>query len=768
MDMKRVVCVCILVASLAASSGCGVSKQGYLAKGNALFAAGKYDDASLNYRKAIQKDLSFGEAYYRLGLTAIKLDQEPLALEAFLHAVQLQPGNVDAKERFGDLCLSFYLADRSHPQALYTQIKKISDELISKNGNSYEGLMLKGYLASTDRKLPQAIEFFQKALHVNPSNAGVVTELVTLLMQNGQIKEGQDLAMDLIVRQKTSYGPIYDLLYAFYADNNRGPAAENILQIKVKNNPKNADYIVQLARHYSRLEKPVQMQGALRRLLDDPTNFPKAPLQVGDFYLGIRDYNAAIRYYQSGLDANPEAKTKLDYQKRSVLALLGMGNKEDAGRLAEQVVKENPTDSEALHLHAGILLDSGKRENADAAVREFQILASQKPRDAMLLLQLGQAYRLKGDLNAARDQFLESIKKQKDLTAARYELAEVSLIQQRPADALQQANQILALRPNDRRARLLRTAAWIATGERSMARGELARLIKEFPRDTEPQLQLGLLAIGERKYSDAIDILSKYRGSGDARVFNGMAAAYLHLQQYDNARAALNEGLKKAPDSPVLLERLADTEALSAHYDSAIEHLQKLLSADPKSVNLHRQMAEVYELKGDRASEIENYRQASELGPNDLAASLALADALARAGRTSEARMEFQRAVKMHPDNAPALNNAAFFLADSGGDLDEALRLAKQALEKVPGQPGFADTIGYIYLKKGLNDSALQTFTNLARKYPHAIFHYHLGLALYMKGDKAAARKELQAALSSGHPSTDDKARIHELLGKLG
>src|SRR5580704_202715 len=129
MDMKRVVCVCILVASLAASCGCGVTKQRYLAKGNALFAAGKYDDASLNYRKAIQKDLSFGEAYYRLGLTAIKLDQEPLALEAFLHAVQLQPGNVDAKERFGDLCLSFYLADRSHPQALYTQIKKISDEL---------------------------------------------------------------------------------------------------------------------------------------------------------------------------------------------------------------------------------------------------------------------------------------------------------------------------------------------------------------------------------------------------------------------------------------------------------------------------------------------------------------------------------------------------------------------------------------------------------------------------------------------------------------
>jgi Flp pilus assembly protein TadD len=45
-------------------------------------------------------------------------------------------------------------------------------------------------------------------------------------------------------------------------------------------------------------------------------------------------------------------------------------------------------------------------------------------------------------------------------------------------------------------------------------------------------------------------------------------------------------------------------------------------------------------------------------------------------------------------------------------------------------------------------------------------FHYHLGLALYVKGDKAAARKELQSALSD-HPSPEDKLRIRELLQKI-
>ncbi len=87
-----------------------------------------------------------------------------------------------------------------------------------------------------------------------------------------------------------------------------------------------------------------------------------------------------------------------------------------------------------------------------------------------------------------------------------------------------------------------------------------------------------------------------------------------------------------------------------------------------------------------------------------------LAEELARAGRHEEARALYREVAKAHPENAPALNNAAFFLADTGGDLDEALRLAKNALAKVPGQPNFSDTIGYIYLKKGMLDSAIQSF----------------------------------------------------------
>jgi tetratricopeptide (TPR) repeat protein len=756
-----------LVLCLLVPTGCSASKQSYVAKGNKLFAAGKYEEAALNYRAAIQKDPGFGEAYFRLGLTAVKLNQAHDAYGTLFRAVQLLPGDVEAKTKFADVCLSLYLAFPSHPQILYSQIGNLSDEFLSKNASSYEGLMLKGYLASTDKRPQEAIAYFRKALRVDASNDGVVTELAHLLIQEGEVQEGERLAMDLITRKKSSYGEAYDLMYDFYLKANRPADAESVLRAKVNNNPKNASYVLQLARHYSRAHAPEEMTGALQRLLDDPKDFPQAALWVGDFYLGLRKYPEAISYYRQGANANPEAKTKVIYQIRNVMALLSQGKKEEAARFAEQVKNEHPKDNAALRVHADILLDSGKRESADTAVQEFQALTSQNPGDGSLRLQLGRACRLKGDLEGARTQFLEVTRQRSDLLQARFQLAEIDLIQHRPQEAVKQANEILRTQPSNRRARLLYASGLIQAGDGETARAVLTQLTKDFRQDPEPRLQLGFLALAEKHFARAIDILSKYRASGDTRIFAALANAYMYEKQFDQARAVLNEGLAKRPGSSDLLEQLARTEALDGHYDLALAQFQKLLISDPASTVLLRHLAEVCDLQGDHARAIAFYQQAHRVAVDDVAVSVSLADALARAGRVNEASSIYQGVVRTHPDNAPALNNVAFFLADTGGDLDEALRLAKNALSKIPGQPSFADTVGYIYLKKGMLDSAIQSFSTLAHRYPtSASFRYHLGLALFQKGEKAGARKELQSALAN-HPSPQETLRIRELLNEI-
>ena len=75
--------------------------------------------------------------------------------------------------------------------------------------------------------------------------------------------------------------------------------------------------------------------------------------------------------------------------------------------------------------------------------------------------------------------------------------------------------------------------------------------------------------------------------------------------------------------------------------------------------------------------------------------------------------------------------------------------------------------MGYVYLKKNLNDSAIQVFRGLAKKYPNdSSFHYHLGLALIQTGDKSRARSELAAALSN-HPAADLRRKIETAIAKI-
>lgn len=736
--MTRVVCLGFVVLSLIALVGCGATKQSYVAKGNKLFAAGKYQEAELNYRAALQKDAGYSEAYYRLGLAAAKLDQAREAYDALLHAVQLVPANIDARSKLADLCLGLYLEDPGHSQRFYTQIDSLARGLLAQNPNSYEGLKLEGYLASTDRKPKDAILDFRKALTVNSSDPGVVTELAHLLIQDGEVEEGEQLVANLIDRKKTSYGLAYDLLYSFYLDKNRPAEAENVLNAKVANNPKNADYVLQLARHYRRNQNTQAMTATLERLLNDPKDFPQARLWVGDFYAGQADYARAIDYYRQGAETSRDNKDV--YQVRHVLAVLKQGQKDDAVLMAGEFARANPKDNALLRLHADLLLDQARSDQADVAVREFETLAAQTPGDVSLLMQLGRAYRLKGDLEGARSQFVKAlhqsdVHQSSDPTAARYELAEIALQQQHSREAVEQAGAILSAQPNDRRARLLYATALLQTGDAQTARGVLTRLMADYP--------------------------------GDVRVFAALASAYRGQKQLDQARQVLHDGLAKWPDSLALLEQLADIEALSGHYEAAQVQYEKLLSRDPRSLDLLRRLGEVADRLGDHNRAIAYYQRAHDLAPSDAAAEIELADAWARASRMDKAMALYQHVAKAHPENAPALNNTAFFLADSGGDLDEALRLAKQALAKTPGQPSFSDTVGYIYLKKGMLDNAIQSFSTLTRLYPTSpSFRYHLALALYQKGDKAVARKELKEALAN-HPSAQETSQIRELLNDI-
>jgi Flp pilus assembly protein TadD len=96
------------------------------------------------------------------------------------------------------------------------------------------------------------------------------------------------------------------------------------------------------------------------------------------------------------------------------------------------------------------------------------------------------------------------------------------------------------------------------------------------------------------------------------------------------------------------------------------------------------------------------------------------------------------------------------------------MKFAQKATQLDARQPVYTDTLGWVYLKKNLNESAIQVFRILTQKYPDdPTFHYHFGLALLQQGDKATARAELKTALAR-KPSEEVRRNIETVLARAG
>jgi Flp pilus assembly protein TadD len=157
-----------------------------------------------------------------------------------------------------------------------------------------------------------------------------------------------------------------------------------------------------------------------------------------------------------------------------------------------------------------------------------------------------------------------------------------------------------------------------------------------------------------------------------------------------------------------------------------------------------------------------------DLMPNDPRPHLQMAMIYDLSGRRGEARPLYDQVLKLQPDNPLALNNLAYLLAEEGGNLDQALTMAEKAKQKAPQNLDIADTLGWIYIKKNLSENAVRVLQEIVSKQPgNPIYRYHYGMALYQRGDKPSARRELEAALRN-KPSKSDEVKIRELMAKIG
>src|SRR5262249_53949223 len=127
----------------------------------------------------------------------------------------------------------------------------------------------------------------------------------------------------------------------------------------------------------------------------------------------------------------------------------------------------------------------------------------------------------------------------------------------------------------------------------------------------------------------------------------------------------------------------------------------------------------------------------------------------------------YERVLAANPRFAPAANNLAYLLDQTGGDKERALQLAQTAKEAAPDDPHISDTLGWILHQRAVHQRAVALLQEAASKLPeNAVVRYHLGMAQLGAGNKGAAKRELQEALKL-QPSFSGAEEARRALNQL-
>jgi tetratricopeptide (TPR) repeat protein len=755
----------LLIVLIGSQVSCQRSAESYLSKGDKLVSEGKYAEAEINFRNALKKQPNLADAHYRLGMAAEKLGARVEAYHELVGAAKLAPDRDDIKIELANLSLELYGADPQKPKFLYDQVLAAETALLTKNPNSFDGLRLQASRLALDNRLDESVTAFQKADAIKPLEPTVIDPLVQELFRLKQSAEGERLAHALIEAHK-DFGHIYRLLASYYVQTGRAAEAEAVLKLQVANMPKDPVAIVDLAGFYSQQKREPEMIEALSRLSSQ--NYQGGRMIAGDFYAGAGKYDEAIREYSEGLRANP--KEGQHYGKKITKVLIAQGKGQEAIDRLDKVLKANPDDLDGRLARAILLGQSRDPKQRDLAVTELNAILEKTPNNEVAHYNLGLLYLDRRDSANGVKQLAESARLNASFLPPRLKLAELSQEMRNYGEAIRYASQVLEVQPQNAEARLWRCAGLIGSGNYKQARSELTPLLRDYPDSPMANLHMAILDTVEKKYKDAEAIYQRlYQpGAQDPRPLEGLIQVYLAQKQQDKAIKLLDQEIKQAPDSKTARLLLGQVASQSGNLDLAAQQYEWLRDKDPKSVQAYASLGDIYQLKGDLASALASYRQASQVAPNDPKVIAMVAYLQSVSGQSQEAITSLKRQLALDPENAIALNNLAMALAESGADLDNALAMAEKARRKLPDNPGVADTIGWVYTKKGLNESAVQTFRGLVKKHPdEPAYRYHLAVALAQEGKLEEAKSELTIGLAA-KPPKDLGDRMKAMAQKIG
>jgi len=518
--------------------------------------ANRIDDAIAKYRRVIDVAPSLGSAYANLGTLYFKQGKVAEAYDTFVRGVAAAPGDrtllsnaAAAAQQLGKSADALKYVDeaisKSPRDAALHSLRSTVLRSLNRNDDALAAITQAAQLAPDDPKYQftlgntlvalnrkdDAIAAYRKAVDLDRNFLRAYFNLGALLFDRGRDDEALDayhMALAPIDQAIANHQPVeavnaraYANLGAIYLKQQKWPEAIDAYQ-KAANLDDGTTAHYNLGFLYFTIGKLDRAQFEYRKALAGDASLPLAYLHLGTIAFKAAKYDDAIKLLRDGMphfDADP----KLPALRMLGRAQLIKGDRAGARASFEEAVKLDANDAESL-----LLL--GRMARHDHRLDEAKTLLDRAPKNNIVLLERALAARDAGDFAAERAA-LESLP---DRPALRSELAIIN-VRQNPSAANLRAlhlaapdlNAVLDALDGKRESAakaLAQSASPIARGDAGLlfwqlgslanAKPHLAIAQKAFADWSAVALASGEIALAEKRYDDAAEVLSSIRCDG--------------------------------------------------------------------------------------------------------------------------------------------------------------------------------------------------------------------------------------------------------------
>lgn len=330
------------------------------------------------------------------------------------------------------------------------------------------------------------------------------------------------------------------------------------------------------------------------------------------------------------------------------------------------------------------------------------------------------------------------IEREPDNLPARYARATAYIGAARPADALEDAEYVLSVKPGDGHAYSIKMAALID--------------LKRFDEAEASQLELVKITEAGTSIDQA------------ARACGILARFYADQGDNDKSQETHEVCLEKYPDHPMVRAWASGFYTITDQPDKAIAIWRNAIDANPEDFELRTTLADLLAEQGRMDEAEELMEQTAELFDNARAYQ-ALSHIYARNDKSTQAREALETALSRTKNEPDVLRYTVGDLFIQEGDLDSAMEIANGLKE-----PSYRFLLkGAIELAKGDAVKALAEFDRGLRLWPNnARARYLAGVAAQRAGMHDRATTEFRESVRVSETETDAALQLARLYYTRG